>query len=821
MSGVPADASFEEQYNAITEAVERLYTATPAANKFYRVTCPLFTTNKAMFVDGENLRWKTVDATDNSFIWSFVQQADGTYAMRNAVDGRYVSTVTGNNGQYKALAEASSVTLQRISENDQQVLIKHNMCMHCGGHSNGAGSNGNIIGWQTAGDASSASSWYLESISDDEDAALREHYLAPITSLPEWAQQEYAEQIAMMRNPETSTSDLMDAAFSLSNLVNSNEYVGKVIKIRSSVSGRETKHACMGNANLSARIKMADLNDGADPSDFLFYYTADHKLVHIASNRSFNSSLQACEYGGTSVAEITLTPANTAHTYYVHTSTYYAHEHDSSFDGCSSNTISGHDQNHSLYIDVVEPEDIKMMLDKLPEPTVESAGFTLGNEPGQLIENTEFDWAARWEECKQNVANNFSLEAYAQLQDIREVGIGRYTVAPAQTGRMYRIKSTPLNHKHNDCSAETPLYLSNINNNNNTNNSCRSTFVTEPSDATIWFFAEGGYLVSVENGRYIVPNVTGNSPFIKLHAGTLPAGETPTEHGALKIALSAANAPEVGAYKITFPDKNNRSVHLSMSKTDGVATSGEANCCGSAGNADYAHNFYLEPVTELTATINQDGFGAFVAPVDVTFPQEEGLTVYTKQILNKVTKESKFMELRAGEVVRAGVPVLLHGSANSTCTVNVVYPTAEEAAGVSALSDTDAAEEDPALITVHGTHVAQLCAPAEGKAVYALSTTVTTDSKDSEEEIHFDRVEAGEQMPIGTMLLTLADNHQIITEDGAKAVIGLKDTFTTGIKTIELHNLDGTVVIYDLQGRRLSAPAKGVNIINGKKVLVK
>ena len=42
---------------------------------------------------------------------------------------------------------------------------------------------------------------------------------------------------------------------------------------------------------------------------------------------------------------------------------------------------------------------------------------------------------------------------------------------------------------------------------------------------------------------------------------------------------------------------------------------------------------------------------------------------------------------------------------------------------------------------------------------------------------------------------------------------------TTGIA--EINATDGTLKVYDLQGRKLAAPAKGINIINGKKTLVK
>lgn len=46
------------------------------------------------------------------------------------------------------------------------------------------------------------------------------------------------------------------------------------------------------------------------------------------------------------------------------------------------------------------------------------------------------------------------------------------------------------------------------------------------------------------------------------------------------------------------------------------------------------------------------------------------------------------------------------------------------------------------------------------------------------------------------------------------------DAVPTGIKSVVV-NMNGKQVIFDLQGRRMAAPAKGVNIINGQKTLVK
>lgn len=43
----------------------------------------------------------------------------------------------------------------------------------------------------------------------------------------------------------------------------------------------------------------------------------------------------------------------------------------------------------------------------------------------------------------------------------------------------------------------------------------------------------------------------------------------------------------------------------------------------------------------------------------------------------------------------------------------------------------------------------------------------------------------------------------------------------TGIETVIADDSDPDNVIYDMQGRRLDAPKSGLNIINGKKVMIR
>jgi hypothetical protein len=53
---------------------------------------------------------------------------------------------------------------------------------------------------------------------------------------------------------------------------------------------------------------------------------------------------------------------------------------------------------------------------------------------------------------------------------------------------------------------------------------------------------------------------------------------------------------------------------------------------------------------------------------------------------------------------------------------------------------------------------------------------------------------------------------------GARA-IGMTLEDVTGIEQLRTIDSNGTERIYDLNGRQLSAPTTGINIINGKKVI--
>ena len=47
------------------------------------------------------------------------------------------------------------------------------------------------------------------------------------------------------------------------------------------------------------------------------------------------------------------------------------------------------------------------------------------------------------------------------------------------------------------------------------------------------------------------------------------------------------------------------------------------------------------------------------------------------------------------------------------------------------------------------------------------------------------------------------------------------EAYVTGVEQITTSTTDGTKVVYDLQGRRVQAPSKGLYIVNGKKMIIR
>ena len=86
-------------------------------------------------------------------------------------------------------------------------------------------------------------------------------------------------------------------------------------------------------------------------------------------------------------------------------------------------------------------------------------------------------------------------------------------------------------------------------------------------------------------------------------------------------------------------------------------------------------------------------------------------------------------------------------------------------------------------------------------------------------------VNAGSIVGLNIDISAYAKGRYIVTvENSNESFTGQFETLATGISDAERLNDNGEMIndnIYNLQGQRISAPRKGLNIVNGRKVFVK
>lgn len=232
-----------------------------------------------------------------------------------------------------------------------------------------------------------------------------------------------------------------------------------------------------------------------------------------------------------------------------------------------------------------------------------------------------------------------------------------------------------------------------------------------------------------------------------------------------------------------------------------TTTSESNNTSKSALNVDQSGNITLLPnnygasawmveeVTSLDVTMNTVGdetWATLYLPFSVTTPT--GLTAYTG-----TQKDENTIELTAIEdcVIPAGTGVVLKGTTNSYTLT---------------LANDEAAPVEDNVIS--GTCLPISVTEAELENYYVLSTLEGV---------------IGLYWPM-TGTTELAANKAFIEKPEAAGAAGYRfvfgDNTTVGIDGVTLGQPDNTPY-YDLSGRRIAQPAKGIYIHNGKKVFIK
>lgn len=226
-------------------------------------------------------------------------------------------------------------------------------------------------------------------------------------------------------------------------------------------------------------------------------------------------------------------------------------------------------------------------------------------------------------------------------------------------------------------------------------------------------------------------------------------------------------------------------------------------CGDSKGAWSEARSVTFESKSLYNYTVPASGIGTFSADVNLTLP--DGLKAHFCTYLKEVDEGLAIKILNIdGKVINQNTGVLLSGTPGETYQLRYT-------------SEAGSATEGNKLVpVVESTHVE----PVVGE--------YTNYIMQGGRFIKIKQEEAGDEtikMPAHRAYLPLLTTEVSPTSGGAKSVVLLlwDDDVVTGIESTEKVDYeparDGHV--YSISGQRLSAPRKGINIINGRKVIVK
>ncbi|MBO7167705.1 MAG: hypothetical protein J6V61_03060, partial [Bacteroidaceae bacterium] len=196
-------------------------------------------------------------------------------------------------------------------------------------------------------------------------------------------------------------------------------------------------------------------------------------------------------------------------------------------------------------------------------------------------------------------------------------------------------------------------------------------------------------------------------------------------------------------------------------------------------NMDFGYSVLAEvgDVANTTLNISDALYGTFCAPFTVALPES-----VTASIITAANDNELILEPVAGNVVLANTPVLVEASAAESLSVSGIYAKGTPVAGLL----TGVYENTPAPV---GSYVLQ-----------------------NLDKVGFYLVAEGNQPTVGANRCYLT-----VPAAGVKAFF-LNGGDATGISGVDA-NVDANEAIYNLAGQRINKLQKGINIINGKKIL--
>lgn len=168
------EATADDYTNAL--ATLKNAVSCPVAGKYYVITSAydrfkfLKGATKSVCVDGQNLKWKTTDLTDESMFWKIYPEGD-KFVFKNYSTGTYISTCAGQTKPYlMGGTPAEQAVFNWYIGTDCNINIAGGS-LHTENHNQGNGDNGNIV--QYPGGSCTQSAWYIKEVDNVEKEMLQ------------------------------------------------------------------------------------------------------------------------------------------------------------------------------------------------------------------------------------------------------------------------------------------------------------------------------------------------------------------------------------------------------------------------------------------------------------------------------------------------------------------------------------------------------------------------------------------------------------------------------------------------------------------------
>ena len=201
--------------------------------------------------------------------------------------------------------------------------------------------------------------------------------------------------------------------------------------------------------------------------------------------------------------------------------------------------------------------------------------------------------------------------------------------------------------------------------------------------------------------------------------------------------------------------------------------------------------------TTVATTIGANGYTTFASPYCLNLANlPEGLEAYTATLTGNTLSFVK-----CTQAVPAGTGLLLAGTGGETYNI----PVAESGTAIS----------DNALTGV--TKVTNLKSDESTNYIFAMKKAKSADDPLTFAPLTSDA--AGVNFPIGKAYISVPAS--VFNSGSARALTVSFGDEATGIQELKNSRIEGLKTYFDLQGRRVALPTKGLYIKDGRKVVIK